>query len=405
MPNPRVLLLLAGLTWPALSDAQTPPRTANQAAEDSRREIERSRQESRDNLERGKRGEIDPAQVRRERSARTPQGSSVPPEVIARWQNTDPKNIQSDADFIEALRRQDPAALAHYEGILDEIHREARTAIDSRQWMGGARLDEARDRLDLYRNDRDNHEWEEWEAPEEDPGIRRRPDQMPKKPPRKRPREEEREEQPERNPIHERDALERGLDDAHRQYDRAARQRDDNPNDPELQNAARRAEEHMNMAEERYQDFLGQNAPNELRARLQERDALQRRMEDPKPLTRDQLPPRREGDERPRTPELQDYEGRRGVNPDHILHGPNGEQTVLGLDRGQGYERPATPRLNDYGGRQGTNPDHVVRGPEGMPDRVLPGRSPQPSPERPGLDLNPYDGPKGTGPGDAPPTP
>lgn len=53
-------LLLASIALPFPAAAQASPPSANQSAMESLREIENSRRESRDNLERGKRGEIDP---------------------------------------------------------------------------------------------------------------------------------------------------------------------------------------------------------------------------------------------------------------------------------------------------------------------------------------------------------
>ena len=371
----KIPFLLAAAALPGLLFAQAP--TPNQAAEQARRELERSRQEARDNLERGRRGEIEPAEVRRERSGKTPSGaSSVPPEAIARWERMEPQQLAADPDFVRALQNDDPAALAHWEGVLNEMNGDLRRDAASRAWLGGPVFIPGQESIEFAVRDGGK--------PARKAPARKKDAKEAAKPEEQRP-----------HPIHERASLERALKEARDRYEDALRERDDRPGNHELITRAEHEQTRVRLAEERYQNFLRENAPDELRARQQERNALEARALNPRQLTRDQLPPRRDPAERPKAPELQDYEGRQGTNPDHILRGPDGEERIVpGLDRGTPYQRPSTPELNAYEGRQGTNPDHILRGgPEGHRPQVMRDTVRRPPAERPRLDLKDYEAP------------
>ncbi|HWW57058.1 MAG TPA: hypothetical protein VN047_09210 [Sphingopyxis sp.] len=371
---PLRALLLASIALPLPAAAQSAPPTPNQSATESRREVENSRRESRENLERGLRGEIDPREVRRAREAGATGSSVVTPEVIARWQGLAPQQLGADPDFVRAMQNDDPAALAHWEGVLIEMNRDLRADAGSRRWMGGPVLVPDHDTLDINVADR-----------------RRQPPPARKTVKRKLPEEERQDEAPrrDRNPMQERDALERDLLEARRQYDDAMRRRDDDPGNQDLVRIVEREEARVRLAEERYQAFLRENAPNEYRARQQALESIDRRATNPRQRDRSELPRRAEPAERQNTPPLSDYDGRRGTNPDHRLRGTpeGGDGPVMPgrADTQPPAERPNSPPLQDYGGRRGTNPDHRLRGtPEGDEGPVMPGRAnQQPSPQRP----------------------
>jgi hypothetical protein len=372
MPLPHRALLLASFALPLPVAAQTSTPSANQSAMESRREIENSRQESRENLERGKRGEIDPREVRRAREASETGSPNVTPEMIARWQALAPKQLGADPDFVRAMQNDDPAALAHWEGVLIEINRDLRTDAGSRRWMGGPVLIPDQDALDIP------------------VAERRRASPPPRKAVKRKPVEEERHDETqrrERNPLQERDALERDLLESRRQYDDAMRRRDDNPENPDLVRMVEREETRVRLAEERYQAFLRENAPNEYRARRQALESIDRRATNPRQRDRSELPRRSEPAERPGSTPLSEYEGRQGTNPDHRLRGtPDGGDGPVLPGRASAQppaERPSSPPLQGYEGRRGTNPDHRLRGtPEGGDGPVMPGRANQP-PQRP----------------------
>lgn len=374
MHFPRRALLLASIALPLPAAAQAPPPTPNQSVMESRREIEDSRRESRENLERGMRGEIDPREIRRAREEGQAAGSAVTPEIIARWQAMPPQQLGIDPDFVRAMQNEDPAALAHWEGVLIEMNRDLRADAGSRRWMGGPVLIPDQDSIDIT------------------VAERRRQPPPGRKAVKRKPGEEEGQDEASRrarNPMQERDRLERDIIEIGRDYDDAMRRRDDAPGDRDLIIAAEHQAARARLAEERYQAFLRENAPDELRARQQQRASIDRRAANPRPLDPSQLPRRSEPAERPKTPALREYEGRQGTNPDHRLRGtPEGGDGPVIPGRANVQppaERPKTPPLQDYSGRQGTNPDHRLRGtPEGGDGPVIPGRATrQPPPQRP----------------------
>jgi len=386
MPLPFRTLLLASIALPPPAAAQAPLPTPNQSVTESRREIEDSRRESRENLERGMRGEIDPREIRRAREGGQTAGSAVTPEIISRWQAMPPQQLGTDPDFVRALQNEDPAALAHWEGVLIEMNRDLRADAGSRRWMGGPVLIPDQDTIDIT------------------VGERRRQPPPGRKAVKRKPAEEEGQDETSRrarNPMQERDALERDLRQAGRDHDDAMRRRDDDPGNRDLIIAAEHAATRNRVAEERYQAFLRENAPDEYRARRQELESIDRRMANPRTLDRSQLPRRSEPAERPKIPPLPEYDGRLGTNPDHRLRGTvdGGEGPVIpGRANVQPpAERPKAPPLQDYSGRQGTNPDHRLRGtPEGGEGPVIPGRANrQPPPQRPASpELKDYQPPK-----------
>lgn len=374
-------LLIASLTLPLPAAAQILLPTPNQSAAESRREIENSRREARENLERGRRGEIDPREIRRAREADPIGTSALPPEVIARWQAMAPERLAADPDFVRAMQNDDPAAHAHWEGVLIEMNSDLRADTGSRRWMGGPVHIPDQDTVDITISQRRSH-------PAERRGVKRKP------------AEEQRHDETgrrNRNPAQERGALERELREARHQYDDAMRRRDDDPANQDLLLMAEREATRVRLAEEHYQAFLRENAPDQHRARQQQLEAIDRRMSDPRQLGQGQLPPRSEPAERPVTPPLSEYVGRQGTNPDHRLRGTRdgGNGPVLpGRAHAQPpAERPKSPSLQDYDGREGTNPEHRLRGtPEGGEGPVMPGRANQaPPPRRPArLELPEY---------------
>ncbi len=387
MPFSYRALLLSSLALPLSAAAQPLPPTPNQSAAESRREIENSRREARENLERGMRGEIDPREVRRAHEAGPTGSSDVPPEVIARWQSMPPQQLGADPDFVRAMQNDDPAALAHWEGVLIKMNRDLRADAGSSRWLGGPVLVPDQDSIDIL------------------VGERRRQPQPARKGAKRKPAEERRDGQaprPNGNPMQERDRLERDRLAAGRDYDDAMRRRDDDPGNRDLVLAAEHQAARARLAEERYQAFLRENAPDEYRARQQELESIDRRMANPRQLDPSQLPRRSEPAERPRPLPLPEYEGRLGTNPDHRLRGTvdGGEGPVLpGRTNVQPpAERPKSPPLQDYSGRLGTNPDHRLRGtPDGGEGPVLPGRANRPPPpQRPvAPDLKDYQPPAG----------
>ena len=368
----RSLLLItaAAPLFPAFAQPQTP----NQTAAESRREIEDSRREARENLERGRRGEIDPAEVRRARDPANRGASTVPPETIARWQAMKPQQLGTDPDFVRALQNEDPAALAHYEGIMMEIDGDLRADAASRRWLGGPVHIPGANSVE-FAVPRERRQSPARRRPiDKDGGQEERGDDAPRR---------------ERNPIQEREALERDLQEARRDYDDAMRHRDDNPGNADLLRRAEQQAARVRLAEERYQAHLRDNAPGEARARQQMLESIDRRGTNPRQRERTELPRRNDPAERPQAPPLRDYDGRQGTNPDHRLQG-----TVDGrpgpvmpgrIDRQPPAERPQSPPLPDYQGRQGTNPDHRMNGtPEGGDGPVMPSRREAgPAPERP----------------------
>lgn len=332
MPHSSRTLLLVSLTLPLSAAAQTLPPTPNQAATESRREIENSRREARENLERGRRSEIDPREIRRAREAGPAEGSTLPPEVIARWQATPPQRLGTDPDFVRAMQNEDPAALAHWEGVLMEMNRDLRVDAGSRRWLGGPVLIPDQDTVPSTVGERPNQ-------PPARRGVKRKP------------AEEKRQDDAlrrKRNPIHERDALERDRREAGRQYADAMRRRDDNPGNQELIRLAEHEATRARLAEERYQAFLRENAPDEYRARQQQLESIDGRMANPRLLDPSQLPRRNEPAERPDFPPLSEYEGRLGTNPDHRLRGtPEGGEGPALPPRAH-TQPPKSPRLQEY---------------------------------------------------------
>lgn len=76
--------------------------------------------------------------------------------------------------------------------------------------------------------------------------------------------------------------------------------------------------------------------------------------------------------ERPTTPDVSNYDGPQGTNPDHIMGTRPGERSVAPRDmRSAPAERSGVSDLPDYQGRSGTNPDHLVPSEYGRPT-VLP---------------------------------
>ena len=370
MPRPYPAFLFASIALALPASAQSPRPTPNRTAAESRREIEDSRREARENLERGMRGEIDPREVQRAREA-VPTGSvEVTSEVIARWHGLAPQQLGTDPDFVRAMQNGDPAALAHWEGVLTEINRDLRGEAGSRRWLGGPAFVPDQDMVDIA------------------VGERRRPPSSARKPVKRKPAEEQQADtapRPNRNPMQERDRLERDIIEIGRDYDDAMRRRDEDPDNPDLIIAAEHQAALARLAEERYQTFLRENAPDELRARQQQREANDRRAANPRQLDQSQLPRRSEPAERPKTPPLPEYEGRQGTNPDHRLRGTiDGREGPVIPGRANAQppaERPEAPPLQDYTGRQGTNPDHRLRGTiDGGDGPVLPGRANRPPP-------------------------
>lgn len=335
MPIIHRALLLVGSVLPVSTLAQLPPPTPNQAAAESRREIQNSRREARENLDRGVRGEIDPREVRRAREAAAESGSTVTPEIIARWQSLPPQQLGVDPDFVRAMQNDDPAALAHWEGVLIEMNSDLRADAGSRRWLGGPVLIPDQDTIEFQVRDR----------AAKNPSTRKRKPVVP----------EQKDERRRRNPMQERDAIERELREAGRHYDDAMRRRDDDPGNRELILAVEHHAARVRQIEERYQAFLHDNAPDEYRARRQERDAIARRMENSCILDRSQLPRRLDPAERLRTPPLQDYDGGLGTNPDHRLRGTvdGGEGPVIPgrANRQPPAERPQRLPLPEYEGR------------------------------------------------------
>ena len=358
---------LATLAATISAAAQSGP-TANQISEQNRREVEASRRESRENLERGKRGEIDPREVRRPGQPRTAT-SSVPGEVLARWQAMQPRQLAVDPDFVRAMQRDDPAALAHWEGVLMELNQDLRGQAGSRAWLGGQAYIPEQGSIDIPVRE-----------------ARRKPP----RPDRRKPVEEIKRDSPEkkRNPMRERDLLERTLLEARQRYDEAMRLRDDDPGNRERLAAVERARAEVESAEGRYQAFLREHAPGEARARQQQLDSIGERMATPQRREREGLPPRLDPARRTVSPELSNYEGRQGTNPDHRLSGTpeRGEGPIMpGRAQRPPAERPPDPDLSEYDGPRGTRPDQRLGGtPDGRPGSVLPGQSNRaPAPRRP----------------------
>lgn len=385
MPLTCRALFLASIAMALPAAAQAPPPTPNQSVMESRREIEDSRKESRENLERGVRGEIDPREIRRAREGGQPAGSAVTPEVIARWQAMPPQQLGTDPDFVRAMQNEDPAALAHWEGVLIEMNRDLRADAGSRRWMGGPVLIPDQDTIDIT------------------VAERRRQPPPGRRTVKRKPAEAESQDDASRrarSPMQEREALERDLLEARRQYDEAMRRRDNDPGNQDLVRIVEREEARVRLAEERYQTFLRENAPDEYRARQQQLESIDRRATNPRQRDRSELPRRSEPAERPNSPPLSEYQGRRGTNPDHRLRGtPEGGDGPVMPGRANAQspaERPNSPPLQDYSGRQGTNPDHRLRGtPEGGEGPVMPGRMDrQPPPQRPAApELKDYQAP------------
>lgn len=248
MPLSSRTLLLVSLTLPLSAAPQTLPPTPNQAATESRREIENSRREARENLERGRRGEIDPREIRRAREAGPAESSTLPPEVIARWQATPPQRLGTDPDFVRAMQNENLAALAHWEGVLMEMNRDLRDDAGSRRWLGAPVLIPDQDSVLSTVGERPNQ-------PPARRGVKRKPAEEKRQDdaPRRK-----------RNPIHERDALERDRREAGRQYAVAMRRRDDNPGNQELIRLAEHEATRVRLAEERYQAFLRENMPDDI---------------------------------------------------------------------------------------------------------------------------------------------
>ncbi|MEQ8312112.1 MAG: hypothetical protein RIA72_15605 [Sphingopyxis sp.] len=335
MPIPLRTLLFVSLALPLPAAAQTLPPTPNPSAAESRREIENSRREARENLERGRRGEIDPREIRRPRDAAPTESSAVPPEVIARWRATPPERLGTDLDFVRAMQNDDPAALAHWEGVLMEMNSDLRADAGSRRWMGGPVHIPDQGAVDITIAQR--------RKPPERQGVKRKP------------AEEERGDESgrrKRNPAQERDALERELREARRQYDDAMRRRDDDPGNQDLIRMAEHQSARVRLAEERYQTFLRENAPDEYRARQQQLEAIDRHMADPRQLDRGQIPRRAEPAERPNGSPLSEYEGRQGTNPNHRMQGtPEGGEGPIMPGRAHQSppaQRPASPQLPEY---------------------------------------------------------
>lgn len=336
MPLSYRTLLLVSLALPLPAAAQTPPPTPNQSAAESRREIANSRREARTNLERGIRGEIDPREIRRAREAGPAGSSAVAPEVIARWQATPPQQLGTDPDFVRAMQNEDPAALAHWEGVLMEMNRDLNADAGSRRWLGGPVLIPDQDTVHITVGDRPNQ-------PPARRGVKRKPAE-----------EKRQDETPrrKRNPIQEREALERDRRDAGRQYADAMRRRDENPGNQELIRLAEREATRVRLAEEGYQAFLREHAPDKYRARQQQLETIDWRMVEPRALDPSKLPRPAEPAERPDAPPLSEYDGRLGTNPDHRLRGTpeGGEGPVLPprANTQPAPQRPKSPQLPEY---------------------------------------------------------
>jgi len=76
--------------------------------------------------------------------------------------------------------------------------------------------------------------------------------------------------------------------------------------------------------------------------------------------------------ERAPAPDLPEYDGPQGTNPDHVLRTRSGERSTAPRDaRGDPSERPGISDLPEYDGRSGSNPDHRVTNEYGR-DSVLP---------------------------------
>lgn len=368
----RRALLLTGFALSSLNTAKSQPVTPNQSQRESRREIENSRREARENLDRGVRGEIKPAEVRRPHGDSRASASTISPPVVARWRQMAPQQLRADPDFVRALQNEDPAALAHWEGVLAEMNSDLRAAAGSRTWIGGPVFVPDQNSIEITVSPRERAR----------PPRRGSRQAATGRPPAAGARSHAAS-----NPIQERARLERELREARGHYGEALRRRDEAPGDRDLALSVEYNAAQMRQAEERYQAFLYENSPQEYRARRQELEALEARANNPRMLDSSQL--RREPAERPRPLNLPEYDGPQGTNPEHRLRGtPDGRvgPVLPSLrNRASAPQRPAAPALLDYAGPQGTNPEHRMRGTPGSDDGpVLPSlRTRQPAPQRP----------------------